>query len=113
MAVNAIWLKPTQAINTSESWYQCESAKIISSTQNTIEASRRKEMSGFLLVHASQSAESREPTPKADEMRPKPAGPVFRTVVANRGKMILKLMPKSEMVPTTTMIRNTEGFCLM
>src|SRR5438552_15575666 len=103
MALKAICAKPTQAINASESMYQCERAKSISSTQNTIEASKRKEMLGFLFCQASQSADRSEPTPNADEMKPKPAGPTFRTSVAKSGSTTLKLMPKSEMVPTTAM----------
>src|SRR5579859_1641561 len=97
------------AIKTRESRYQCERAKNASSTQKTRVKISILFRLGNLFPHASQSAEKSDPKPKADEMKPKPAGPTCKTSFAKSGKTTLKLMPKSETTPMTAIMSNAAG----
>src|SRR5579885_1204188 len=87
----------------------CESAKKASRMPKQMDAINNPDILGRLFPQASQSADISEPKPKAEEMKPNPAGPECNTSVAKSGSTTLKLIPKREMMPMTTMINRTAG----
>src|SRR6266516_4604437 len=86
-------------------------AKKISSAQNANAPLSSRCMLGLLLPQASQSCEKSEQSTKAAERKPNPSGPACSTSVEKSGRTTLKLMPNSEITPTTAIINNTDGVC--
>src|SRR5947209_6865131 len=82
----------------------CETAKSAVTTQKTIALTSKYWMLGLRLLHANHKALSRDPRPKAEEMKPNPSAPTLSTFVAKSGNTTLKLIPNSETMPMTVII---------
>src|SRR6266699_4096429 len=87
----------------------CETAKSAVTTQRTIALTSKYWMLGLRLLHAKHNEISRDPKPKAEEMKPNPSAPTLSTFVAKSGNTTLKLIPNSETMPMTVIIKKMDG----